>query len=94
VYKLAKLSREKKYRRLTGRKTSMKMKCPICGLNKEEGSDYCENHQTAYSNLKERYEDWKKAMDITWKEYLEKVIENENTGEWAREVAIHLINET
>ncbi len=69
------------------------MKCPICGLNKYEESDYCENHQSAYLNLKERYDDWKKSMNISWREYLKKIIENENTGEWVREVAIQLLDE-
>ena len=70
------------------------MKCPICNSNKYEESDYCENHQSAYLNLKERYNDWKKALNITWQEYLKKIIENENSGEWAREVAMHLLNES
>ncbi|MEM2134601.1 MAG: hypothetical protein Q6366_006455 [Candidatus Freyarchaeota archaeon] len=69
------------------------MNCLICGVNTNEGFDYCENHLSAYINLKEAYNEWKKAMDITWQEYLKKVIENENTGEWVRELAIHLLNE-
>ncbi|WXG40632.1 MAG: hypothetical protein WED07_07530 [Candidatus Freyarchaeum deiterrae] len=69
------------------------MKCPICNLNKYEEFDYCENHQSAYLKLMERYNDWKKAINITWQEYLKKIIENENTGEWAREVATHLLDE-
>ncbi len=69
------------------------MNCIICGVNTNEGSNYCENHLSAYINLKEAYNEWKKAMDITWQEYLKKVIENENTGEWVRELAIHLLNE-
>ncbi len=69
------------------------MKCPLCNLNKHEESDYCENHQSAYLHLKERYDDWEKSMNISWKEYLKKIIENENTGEWAREVAIYILDE-
>ncbi len=69
------------------------MNCLICGANTNERSDYCENHLSAYINLKEAYNEWKKAMDITWQEYLKRVIENENTGEWVRELAIHLLNE-
>jgi hypothetical protein len=30
-------------------------------------------------------------MGISWKEYLSKIAENPLTGEWAREVAQHLI---
>ncbi|MGQ9720624.1 MAG: hypothetical protein ACUVXA_04785 [Candidatus Jordarchaeum sp.] len=69
------------------------MKCPICNLNGYEESGYCENHQSAYFNLKEKFDDWKKSMNVSWQEYLKKVIENENTGEWAREVAIHILEE-
>lgn len=69
------------------------MKCPICNLNKYEESDYCENHQSAYLNLKREYNNWKNALNITFQDYLKKIIENENTGEWAREVATYLLNE-
>jgi hypothetical protein len=38
-----------------------------------------------------KYEVWKKALDITWKEYLSEIVKNPFTGEWAKEVAEHLI---
>jgi hypothetical protein len=62
-------------------------------MNKNEESDYCENHQSAYVNIKKEYNNWQSAMNITFQEYLKKIIENENTGEWAKEVALHLLNE-
>ncbi|MEM4587097.1 MAG: hypothetical protein QXP17_00450 [Candidatus Jordarchaeales archaeon] len=56
-----------------------------------EGSVYCEKHQLAYENLKKQYPHWKKAFQISWQEYLRRVAENENTGQWAKEVADDLI---
>jgi len=38
-----------------------------------------------------RYDGWRKAMNISWKEYLSEIAKNPLTGEWAREVARHLI---
>lgn len=66
------------------------MKCVIC--NKETGeSSYCELHGKAYENIVKKYELWKKALEISWKEYLSEIIKNPLTGEWAREVAEQLI---
>jgi hypothetical protein len=39
----------------------------------------------------EKYEAWKKALDISWKEYLNEIVKNSLTGEWAKEVAQHLL---
>jgi hypothetical protein len=38
----------------------------------------------------QKYETWKQAMDISWKEYLNEIAENPYTGSWAKEVARHL----
>jgi hypothetical protein len=38
-----------------------------------------------------KYDGWKKAMNITWKEYLSEIAKNPLAGAWAREVAQHLI---
>lgn len=66
------------------------MKCAIC--DKEAVLDgYCELHAKAYKNVVEKYEDWKKALNISWKEYLKEIVKNPFTGEWAKEVAEHLI---
>lgn len=51
---------------------------------------YCELHAKAYRNIVKKYENWKKAMDVSWKEYLSQIAKNPFTGEWAREVAEHL----
>ncbi|MHA1606880.1 MAG: hypothetical protein ACTSWP_04980 [Candidatus Freyarchaeota archaeon] len=70
----------------------MKEECPICNTRKHVStSNFCENHQLAYENIKKHYKDWKAALDVTWDEYLRKILENANTGEWAKEVAKYLI---
>ena len=54
---------------------------------------YCEFHEKAYRSLVEKYEDWKKAMDISWKEYLNGIVKNPYTGSWAKEVAEKLMKD-
>jgi hypothetical protein len=50
-------------------------------------------HQKAYDNLQQRFEDWKKASGIDWKNYLQEVARNPLTGIWAKEVAESLLLE-
>jgi hypothetical protein len=38
-----------------------------------------------------KYDVWKKALEISWKEYLNEIVRNPLTGEWAKEVAEHLM---
>jgi hypothetical protein len=45
----------------------------------------------AYESILEKYDLWKRAMEISWKEYLSEIVKNPLTGEWAKEVAEHLI---
>lgn len=65
------------------------MRCKIC--NKEAISEYCELHEKAHVSLVQRYDDWKKALEISWKEYLNEVAKNEYSGVWTREVARYLL---
>jgi hypothetical protein len=39
----------------------------------------------------EKYDRWRKATGISWKEYLSEIAKNPLTGEWARAVAQYLI---
>jgi len=45
----------------------------------------------AYESIVKKYNLWKKALEISWKEYLSEIAKNPLTGEWAREVAEYLI---
>jgi len=65
------------------------MKCRIC--NREAVEKYCELHEKAYKNTVQKYDDWKRAMDISWKEYLNEIAKNPYTGSWAKEVAEQLM---
>ena len=67
------------------------MKCRIC--NKEAGEKYCELHEKAYRSIVQKYEDWKRAMVISWKEYLNEIMKNPYTGSWAKEVAERLMKD-
>jgi hypothetical protein len=49
-------------------------------------------HLKAYENIVEKYPVWRKALKISWKEYLSEIEQNSLTGEWAKEVANYLIN--
>ncbi|MEM1564680.1 MAG: hypothetical protein QW734_00185 [Candidatus Bathyarchaeia archaeon] len=66
------------------------MKCSIC-QREALHNGFCELHAKAYENIVKKYEFWKKALNISWKEYLREVAKNPFTGEWAKEVAEHLI---
>ena len=66
------------------------MQCVICNREAVENS-YCELHIKAYESVVEKYEEWKKALEVSWKEYLSEIVKNSLTGEWAKEVAEHLI---
>jgi hypothetical protein len=46
----------------------------------------------AYENIVKKYDFWRKALQIPWGEYLSEIQQNSLTGEWAKEVANHLIN--
>lgn len=67
------------------------MRCEIC--EREADGQYCEIHGKAYGNLVEKFEVWRRALDLPWKRYLEEIVENPLTGEKAREVASSLLRE-
>jgi hypothetical protein len=52
---------------------------------------YCQFHQKARDHILAKFEQWKKAMDISWKEYLSEIAKNSLSGEWVKEVAQYMI---
>ncbi len=65
------------------------MKCHIC--DREAWSEgYCKFHAKAHQAVIKKYDDWRKALGISWKEYLSEIAQNPLTGEWAKEVALQL----
>jgi hypothetical protein len=49
-------------------------------------------HLKAYENIVEKYGCWRKALKISWKEYLSEIKQNPLTGEWTKQVANYLTN--
>jgi len=68
------------------------MKCKVC--NRETTAEYCELHEKARESIIQKYDVWKKALEISWKEYLNEVIKNPLTGMWAKELAKDMLYET
>jgi len=67
------------------------LKCKVC--YREAGErDFCLVHLKAYENIVRKYDFWRKASKISWKEYLSEIKQNSLTGEWAKEVASYLIS--
>ncbi|MGB9959504.1 MAG: hypothetical protein ACPLKQ_03155 [Candidatus Bathyarchaeales archaeon] len=66
------------------------MKCKVCSKEAVENG-YCELHAKAYENILSAYDVWSKALGSSWKEYLSEIVKNPFTGEWAKEVAEHLM---
>ena len=66
------------------------MNCPVCNGEISEDA-YCKLHAEVYGIILKKYDQWKKAKGISWKEYLSEIAKNQFTGEWAREMAQHLI---
>ena len=65
----------------------MKLKeCVICGRHVHQEKDLCSYHQQALDNLKDTFEKWKKALDIEWMDYLNRLSQLEELGLWVREV--------
>ena len=50
------------------------MKCIVC--DREALEKYCEFHEIAYRNVVQKFEDWKRATGVSWKEYLKELVEN------------------
>ncbi len=62
------------------------MKCELCG--REAVTDLCLYHQSAKENIETTYGLWVRAYgSMEWKTYLDRVIINAQTGQWAKEVA-------
>jgi hypothetical protein len=64
--------------------------CEIC--DRAAIGRYCEIHEQAYHNLVEKFDVWRGALNLKWKEYLEEIIRNPLTGEKAKEVAESLLS--
>ncbi len=68
------------------------MKCKLCNREAKENG-YCPLHCRAYQIVVERYNDWQRASNVSWTQYLNQIQKNSLTGEWAKDVAKQLISE-
>jgi hypothetical protein len=69
-----------------------KLKCKICDEELKNRS-FCRLHAKAHQNILERFKDWEKALDISWKEYLGEILRNSSSGIKVKEVAETLLSE-
>jgi predicted metal-binding protein len=67
------------------------LSCKVCSRKAGE-RDFCPLHLKAYENILKKYDFWRKALKISWKDYISEIAKNSVTGEWARDVAKYLIN--
>jgi len=62
------------------------MKCPVCG--REAVTDFCRYHAEAKEKLQAAYPIWVKAYgNLEWKDFLDNVKRNPQTGPWTKEIA-------
>lgn len=61
-------------------------KCKACSRD-ASSDEFCIYHEQAYDALKKNYDAWQDAYGkISWKEYLEKLLELKETGSWVKDV--------
>ncbi len=66
------------------------MKCGLC--DREGTAELCAYHEAARERLSAAYPRWVKAYGgIEWKDYLDNVKRNVQTGQWAKEIAEFLL---
>jgi len=65
--------------------------CTLCWRRREDGSEYCTYHLLAQKNLLKAFQDWREALEIEWRDFLVSVVARQESGEWVRDVAIHLL---
>jgi len=66
------------------------MKCRLC--SREAAGELCRQHERAKDRVESAYGLWAKAYGgMDWKTYLDRVITNAETGQWAKEVAELLV---
>ena len=67
--------------------------CPICNRTKSSEKEFYNYHSIAFQKLKEGWNEWKKAIDLDWKDYLLRLYDVEELGLWIREIIDYLMLE-
>jgi hypothetical protein len=68
------------------------MNCKLCKRAAEENG-FCQLHSKAYKNVIDKFRVWEAASNVSWMQYLVEIQKNSLTGERAKEVVKHLIEE-
>jgi hypothetical protein len=66
-------------------------RCSLCHREGVEGG-YCGYHRVAHAHLVGAYKVWEKSVEVSWKEFLDDVIEAKETGEWVKDIAQDLLS--
>jgi len=62
-------------------------KCRACNRDASSTNEFCMYHEQAYDILKKNYDAWRDAYGkISWREYLERLLELKETGSWVKDV--------
>jgi hypothetical protein len=71
-------------------------RCSICERDRAPNCELCDIHELARRNLEQRFEVWRDAYSgqLSWSDFLERVIENDATGEAVVEVASQWLSKT
>jgi hypothetical protein len=70
----------------------MQDRCNLCLRRRVEGSVYCKYHLQALTNIKAGFEKWRKALGISWEDYLKRIMALPETGVWVKEVTSSLLD--
>ncbi len=68
--------------------------CALCERTKEQESEFCDLHNSAKLNIDQAYTAWISALggNLTFRDYLERIMKLGETGKFARDVASQLLN--
>ena len=62
--------------------------CRLCKRECAPSSTLCKYHLAAKRSVESAYRQWNEAYGgIAWKEYLQRISQDTETGEWAKQVA-------
>jgi hypothetical protein len=62
--------------------------CRLCKRDCSPSSTLCKYHLAAERSVESQYARWREAYGgMAWKEYLRRVAQSSETGQWAKEVA-------
>jgi hypothetical protein len=62
--------------------------CLLCKRERAPSSTLCRYHLAAKRSVESAYRQWNEAYGgLAWKEYLRRISQDSETGEWAKEVA-------